>query len=51
MVKVFGVERNKCEHKSCKNKATGIIISGINTGCNTWVYCPRHFKIHKEMVE
>ena len=48
MVKVFGVDRNKCEHKDCKNKAKYVIISGINTGCNTWVYCKKHFLIRQK---
>jgi len=49
-MKVFGVDRNVCEHKGCHNKATHIIITGINQGCNSWVYCIKHFKKHSRGI-
>jgi hypothetical protein len=48
MVMVWGVERNKCEHRGCTKKPTHIIITGINVGCNSWVYCKKHFLIHEK---
>ena len=52
MTKIFGVERNKCEHKNCKQKATFIIITGIDRGCNTWVFCKKHFdKLEKDDIK
>ena len=44
MVKIFGVERNQCEYKNCKEKPTHIIQTGIQQGINTWVYCKPHAK-------
>ena len=49
-MKVFGIDREKCEHPNCNKKARLVLMTGWQWGFNTWVYCKEHYQINRKKL-